>query len=182
MTEKLARIKLVAMDVDGTFTDGAIYYDSNGDIIKAFSSQDGMGLELLRRAGIKRGFITSRYDYATEARLNYLKVDFFVSSVSDKADALMKVLEEYNIDASECLFIGDDINDLGGFEVAEVSVAVANAVEYVKDRADIVTVSTGGYGAVREVADMILKVKNIDPVALWISDKSRTIGKQNNIR
>lgn len=178
MTEKLKNIKLVAMDVDGTFTDGTLYYDSDGNVIKAFSSQDGMGLELLRRAGIKRGFITGRHDNATEARLTYLGVDFFVSSVGDKAYALKKVLAGYNIDASECLFVGDDLNDLTGFEVAGITVAVANAVDELKKQADIITDSAGGEGAVREVANMILKAKNINPAELWLSDRNRTVGKQ----
>ncbi len=178
MTEKLARIKLVAMDVDGTFTDGILYYDNGGDVIKGFSAHDGLGLELLRRAGIKRGFITGRHDNATEARTSYLNADFYLSSIGDKSVALLKLLDDYNIDASECLYIGDDLNDLTAFKAAGVSVAVANASIEVKNRADIITETPGGHGAIREVANAILRAKNIDPVELWMSDKDRVVGEQ----
>ncbi|MFC1528736.1 KdsC family phosphatase [Candidatus Latescibacterota bacterium] len=176
MIEKLSDIKLVAMDVDGTFTNGILYYDNGGNVTKGFSSQDGMGLELLRRAGIIRGFISGRHDNATEARVTYLGVDFYLHSVGDKAVVLREILEEYNIDLSECLYIGDDLNDLSIIELAGVSAAVANACEEIRSRADFVTRAPGGGGAVRELADTILKAKNIDPVELWLSDKDRAVG------
>ncbi len=76
LAEKLARVKMVAMDVDGTFTDGTVFYDSNGEVIKGFSSRDGMGLELLKRIGVKRGFISGRKDTATEARAGFFRCGF----------------------------------------------------------------------------------------------------------
>ena len=176
--EKFAKIKIVAMDVDGTYTDGLLYYDSNGNVIKGFHAHDGFALELLRMAGIKRGFITGRKDYATKARAEYLKVDFLLDDVCDKSVALKKLLADYEIPASECIYIGDDLNDLSAFEIAGVAVAVANANREVKKRADYVTESSGGAGAVREVVEMILKAKNIDPVELWNSSKSAIIGNQ----
>lgn len=178
MTEKLAAIKLVAMDIDGTSTDGTLYYDSDGNVIKGFSSHDGMGLELLRRAGIKRGFITGRHDKASEARASYLGVDFFLPNIGDKSVALKQILSDFNVPLNECVFIGDDFNDLSAFEAAGVSVAVANAAEEVKKKADIITTASGGHGAIREVVNMILKAKDIDPVALWMSGKDRTVGTQ----
>ena len=178
MIEKLAHIKLVALDVDGTFTNGTLYYDNNGNVIKGFSSHDGMGLELLRRAGIKRGFITGRHDNATEARVTYLGVDFYISAIGDKSIALSKVLEDYNINTSECLYMGDDLNDLTAFEMAGVSVAVSNACDYIKNRVDMVTEAPGGGGAVRELVNTILRAKNIDPIELWLSDKDRMVGMQ----
>ena len=176
--EKLEGIKLVAMDVDGTFTDGTLYYDSDGHVMKGFSSHDGLGLELLRRAGIKRGFITGRHDGATEARVTYLSADFYISLVGDKSLALKGLLEEYSLDASESLYMGDDLNDLTAFELAGVTVAVANACTELKNRADIITENPGGSGAVREVVNSILRAKNIDPAALWLSEKDRPVGMQ----
>ena len=178
MIEKLACIKLVAIDVDGTFTDGTLYYDNDGNVMKGFSSHDGLGLELLKRAGIKRGFITGRHDKATEARLNYIGVDFYLSGIGDKSVAFNKVIKKFNIIPSESLYMGDDLNDLTVFEAAGVSVAVSNAWSEVKNRVDFVTSAPGGKGAVREMVDMILKAKHIDPVALWMSDKDRTVGMQ----
>jgi len=176
--EKLADIKLVAMDVDGTFTNGILYYDNNGNVTKGFSAQDGMGLELLRRAGIIRGFISGRHDNATEARLKYIGVDFYRHSIGDKAITLREVLEEHNITPAESLYIGDDLNDLTVFELAGISAAVANACEEIKSRADFVTRASGGSGAIRELADTILRAKNVDPVELWLSDKDKAVGMQ----
>ena len=176
--EKFAQTKIVAMDVDGTYTDGLIYYDSNGNVIKGFHAHDGFALELLRLAGIKRGFITGRKDYATKARAEYLKVDFLLDDIGDKSVALKKLLSDYGIPASECIYIGDDLNDLSAFEIAGVAVAVANANHEIKKRADYVTKFSGGSGAVREVVEMILKAKNIDPVELWDSGKKTIIGSQ----
>jgi len=166
------------MDVDGTFTDGTLSYDGGGNVIKGFSSHDGMGLELLRRAGIRRGFITGRHDNATEARAGYLGVDFYISAVGDKGAALKKLLDELGIDAAACCFVGDDLNDLTAFDVAGVCVAVANAQDPVKARADMVTVKSGGDGAVREVANAIIAARGLDPVELWYTEKDRTVGMQ----
>jgi len=176
--ERLEKIRLVAMDVDGTFTDGTLYYDHAGNVIKGFSSHDGMGLELLRRAGIKRGFITGRHDGATEARAGYLGVDFYVPAVGDKSVVLKRLLDEFSLDASECLYIGDDLNDLTAFETAGVAVAVADANAEVKKRADMVTRNPGGRGAVREIVDLVLEAKGIDPVELWMRGKDRPVGVQ----
>ena len=178
MNERLAAIRLVALDVDGTFTDGTLYYDNNGGIMKGFDAHDGLGLELLKRAGIKRGFITGRRDNPTEARAKYLGVEFLHLGVGDKSAALREVLESLNIRKDECVYAGDDINDLPAFEEAGVCVAVANAVQEVKERADIILTCPGGRGAVRELADMILKAKGIDPATLWMSTKDRPPGVQ----
>ncbi|MFC1693547.1 KdsC family phosphatase [Candidatus Latescibacterota bacterium] len=178
MIEKLARIKLVAIDVDGTFTDGTLFYDNDGNVIKGFFAHDGLGLELLKRADIKHGFITGRNDNATKARAAYLGVDFHISGVGDKSVSMRKLFDEFSIDPSESLYIGDDLNDLPAFALAGVSVAVANASEEVRKRADFVTVREGGKGAVREAVEMILKAKNIDIVELWMSDKDRSVGMQ----
>lgn len=166
------------MDVDGTFSDGTLMYDHDGNVVKGFWSQDGLGLELLRRAGVVRGFITGRHDGATEARAAYLKVDFYLPSIGDKAVALRELLEKYGLVKEECLYIGDDLNDLTAFEAAGVRVAVANAVDAVKARADFVTEKTGGRGAIREMVERLLEAKGLDPVELWMSERDRAVGMQ----
>ena len=128
----LARIRIVAMDVDGTFTDGALYYDAAGNVMKGFSARDGLGLELLRRAGIIRGFITGRVDGATEIRARYLNADFLLTGIGDKAEALRKISVDYSVPLAEILFIGDDLNDYTAFEIAGVPVAVENACDELK--------------------------------------------------
>jgi YrbI family 3-deoxy-D-manno-octulosonate 8-phosphate phosphatase len=136
---RLAHIRIVAMDIDGTFTDGTLYYDASGNVMKGFFTGDGLGMELLRRAGIIRGFITGRVDVATEARARYLMADFLLTGIGNKAEALQSISVKYGIPLSDILFIGDDLNDYTGFEAAGVSVAVGNAAMEVKMIADYVT-------------------------------------------
>jgi 3-deoxy-D-manno-octulosonate 8-phosphate phosphatase (KDO 8-P phosphatase) len=175
---RLARVRLVAMDVDGTFTDGTLYYDQSGNVMKGFSARDGLGLELLRRAGILRGFITGRIDTATEARARNLKADFLLTGIGDKAEALRALSSEHLIPLSDILFIGDDLNDYTAFTTAGTAVAVENASDEMKRAAHYVTLAEGGKGAIREVADLILLAKSIDPVALWLTDKDSPVGKE----
>ena len=172
LTERLKAIKLVAMDVDGTYTGGHLFYDSQGSVSKGFHCHDGFAMEILRLGGILRGFITGRMDNATRERATYLKVDFILDNTADKEVALQSLQKKYGLGPHECLYIGDDINDIPAFEAAGIRVAVANAVNEVKARADFVTTRAGGDGAVREVADMIVAAKGIDPVALWLSHKT----------
>ena len=177
MADILADIGLVALDVDGTFTDGMLYYDAAGQVLKAFSAHDGMGLNLLGRAGITWGFITGRHDAATEARVTYLGADFYHSKVGDKGPVLVEICREYGIDPARSVFMGDDLNDLTAFEAAGVSVAPANAVTPVKLRVDLVLEREGGRGAVRELCDRIIRAKGLDPVELWLKDKSTPVGQ-----
>ena len=178
LCERLSNIKIVVMDVDGTYTNGLLFYDSNGEVMKGFHSHDGLALELLRLAGIKRGFITGRKDNATKARADYLKVDFHLDNIGDKGVVLKKLLSDYGLSESECIYIGDDLNDLTAFEIAGICVATANATHEVKRRADFVTGNQGGSGAIREVVEMILRAKKIDPVELWNSGKGNIVGGQ----
>ena len=178
LRRKMARITLLAMDIDGTFTDGILYYDSHGEVIKGFSASDGMGLELLRRAGLRWGFITGRHDNASETRARYLGCDFFESGVGDKGVVLTRIIEEHGLKPEETMFVGDDLNDLTAFDVAGVSIAVANASDEAKSYADVVTKRSGGQGAIREVVMMLLHARGLDPVALWMSDSDNPVGKQ----
>ena len=166
------------MDVDGTFTDGTLFYDSKGEVIKGFSAHDGLGLDLLRRAGIKIGFVTGRHDFATEARATYLRVDFYMSAVGDKAAAMKELMSKFGLTPEECLFVGDDFNDIPAFETAGVKIAVANARTEIKVMADLVTKASGGNGAIREMAETVLRAKGIDPMELWLSEKTKNVGGQ----
>lgn len=166
------------MDVDGTYTDGLLFYDSEGEVIKGFHAHDGLALELLRLVGIKRGFITGRKDNATKARAEYLRVDFFMNDIRDKDIALKKVLDDFGIDKSECVFMGDDLNDYLAFTAAGIKVAVPNGSIEIINAADYVTKARGGEGAVREVVNLILKAKGIDPVELWVNGKGSVGSKQ----
>lgn len=178
LLEKLARVRIVAMDVDGTFTDGTLYYDHEGRVMKGFSAHDGLGLDLLRRAGIRRGFITGRRDNATAERARYLQADFYLCGVGDKSSALRELAADEGIPLSDVLYMGDDLNDYTAFETAGVTVAVANACEEIRRIADYVTTAHGGRGAVRELVNLLLRAGGIDLVTLWKTECDRPVGLQ----
>jgi 3-deoxy-D-manno-octulosonate 8-phosphate phosphatase (KDO 8-P phosphatase) len=172
-----ARVRLVAMDIDGTLTDGVLYYDEAGVVTKGFYARDGLGMELLRRAGILRGFVTGRVDGATEARARCLGMDFLLTGIGNKAEALRKLSAEYDIPLSDMMFVGDDLNDYTAFEAAGVAVAVGNSGIEMKRAANYVTRAEGGRGAIREVVDLLLEAKGIDPVALWKTDTDTPVSR-----
>ncbi len=178
LEDRLAHVRVVAMDVDGTFTDGSLFYDAAGNVLKGFCAHDGLGLELLRRAEIKRGFITGRADGATDARARALKLDFHLSGIGDKSVALRQLSAEFDIPLDDILYMGDDLNDYTAYETAGVTVAVRNACHEIKAIAHMVTSAPGGHGAVREVVDRILHARGIDPVALWKTNADAPVGRQ----
>ena len=157
---RLARIKLFLCDVDGVLTDGTIYIGGSQEV-KRFNIQDGLGLVLLRRAGIRTGWISSRPSPATTLRATELKIDFVVQQKDrlSKAGAIEKILAAEKLGWDDACYVGDDIVDLAPLKKAGVGVAVANAVAEAKAAADYVTQAAGGYGAVREVVEMILKAQ-----------------------
>lgn len=157
---RLARVKLFLCDVDGVLTDGAIYIGGR-DEVKRYNIQDGLGLVLLRRAGIKIGWVSSRPSPATTLRARELKIPFLVQQKDrlSKSEAIEKILRRENLAWDDVCYMGDDIVDLGPLKKAGVGVAVANAVAEARAAADFVTRAAGGNGAVREVIEMILKAQ-----------------------
>jgi len=160
LRSRLANIKLFLCDVDGVLTDGSIYIGGEREV-KRYSIQDGLGLVLLRRAGIKTGWVSSRPSQATTMRARELKITFLVQQKDrlSKAEAIEKILHREKLTWKDVSYMGDDIVDLGPLKKASVGVAVANAVAEAKAAADFVTHAGGGNGAVREVVEMILKAQ-----------------------
>jgi 3-deoxy-D-manno-octulosonate 8-phosphate phosphatase (KDO 8-P phosphatase) len=160
LRSRLANIKLFLCDVDGVMTDGSIYIGGEREI-KRYSIQDGLGLVLLRRAGIKIGWVSSRPSPATTRRARELKINFLVQQKDrhGKTEAIENILRRENLDWKDVCYMGDDIVDLGPLKKAGVGVAVANAVAEAKAAADFVTHAGGGHGAVREVVEMILQAQ-----------------------
>lgn len=157
---RLANVRLFLCDVDGVLTDGSIFIGANREV-KQFNIQDGLGLVLLRRAGIKIGWVSSRPSPATTLRARELKIHFLVQQRDrlGKVAAIEKILAREKLSWKEVCYMGDDIVDLGPLAKAGVGVAVANAVAEAKAGADSVTRAAGGHGAVREVVEMILKAQ-----------------------
>jgi 3-deoxy-D-manno-octulosonate 8-phosphate phosphatase (KDO 8-P phosphatase) len=157
---RLKRVKLLLCDVDGVLTDGSVSIGGAGEF-KQFNIQDGLGLVLLRRAGLKIGWVSARPSAATESRARELKINFLIQQKDrySKVAAVEKLLAQEKLNWDEVCFVGDDIVDLGPLQRAGVAVAVANAVHEAKAAAHLVTRAAGGRGAVREVVEMILKAQ-----------------------
>lgn len=152
----LADIRLVITDVDGVLTDGGLYYGPDGECIKRFHAQDGLGMVMLRKAGIRVAVLSGRDCPALRRRLNDLGIDMFRLGKVEKRAACESLLQEAGVSAHEALFIGDDLPDLDGFTCCGLGVTVANARDEVKRAADIVLQTQGGQGAFRELVDMLL--------------------------
>lgn len=155
-TTSLADIRLVITDVDGVLTDGGLYYGPDGECIKRFHAQDGLGMVMLRKAGIRVAALSGRDCPALRRRLNDLGIDMFRLGKVEKRAACESLLQEAGVSAHEALFIGDDLPDLDGFACCGLGVTVANARDEVKRAADIVLQTQGGQGAFRELVDMLL--------------------------
>ena len=155
----LQKVRLVAFDVDGVFTDGRFYLSDDGVESKAFNTQDGFGVRRLIDADVAVAVISGRESLAVARRMSELGVRFVVQGCRDKVAALDEIIAELGVTIDQCAFVGDDIPDLPALEHAGVSIAVANAVASVRERCDITTGASGGAGAVREVSDMLLAAK-----------------------
>jgi len=157
---KAQDIRAVVLDVDGVLTDGRIGYGcGSDDEIKFFHVRDGLGIALLRQVGIKVGIITGRCSKANRRRAEELKLDFVVEGQLRKSDALQALCAQLGLQPVHCLYVGDDVIDIGPMRLAGVSVAVADAVAEVRAVASWVASAPGGRGAVREVAEWLLKAQ-----------------------
>ena len=157
MKSKLLKIKLILMDVDGVLTSGDIIYSSNDEELKKFNIQDGMGITLARKAGLKTGIITGRFSEMVKRRAEELKFDIISQGNFNKLKPYEEIRDQFKLDDEEIAYIGDDFLDLCILKRVGFSVAVANARDEVKAICDYITIATGGNGAVREVIDKILK-------------------------
>lgn len=155
-TTSLADIRLVITDVDGVLTDGGLYYSLDGECIKRFHAHDGLGMVMLRKAGIRVAVLSGRDCPAMRRRLKDLGIDMFRLGKVEKRAACESLLQEAGVSAHEALFIGDDLPDLEGFACCSIGVAVANARDEVKRAADIILQTQGGQGAFRELVDRLL--------------------------
>ncbi len=161
MTQDLAsiarRIRLLALDVDGVLTDGRIHYIGDAEEIKSFSILDGLGIKLLRRAGVRVAIITARRSAAVERRARELGIDDCVQGREDKLQALDELLARTGIARAETAYIGDDLPDLAAIMAVGLGMTVANASAEVARRARWQSRARGGDGAVREACEMLLR-------------------------
>lgn len=151
------KVRCLILDVDGVMTEGGIIYTAAGDEIKVFNSQDGLGLALARRGGLKLAVITGRYSKMVEHRTEELKFDFVRMACHNKTAAINELAEELGISTSEMAYMGDDLNDLGALHTVGYPMAPANGVAEVKAVAKFIASKLGGHGAVREAIEHIFK-------------------------
>lgn len=152
----LGKLRLIAFDVDGVFTDGRFYLSDDGVESKSFCTQDGFGIRQLLRVGMEIAVISGRKSAAVERRMSELGVRHVILACDDKTAAFDTLTEELGITADEAAFVGDDIPDLPLLSKVGYSFAVANAVSAVREYCDYTTDASGGNGAVREICDLVL--------------------------
>lgn len=156
LKEKIAKIKLLVVDVDGTLTDGGMYYSENGEMLKKFNTRDAKGLELLRGYGVKVVLMTNENSEIVMARARKLGLDEDTYlGVKDKLPYLKELCKEMRINLSDVAYIGDDVNDLKCLTSVGFSACPSDAIKEVTEAVDYVCDNKSGGGAVREFADMI---------------------------
>jgi N-acylneuraminate cytidylyltransferase len=151
-----ARPALVIFDFDGVMTDDRVWIDQNGNEMVAANRSDGMGISLLRQAGIPMIVLSTETNPVVAARCRKLSIPV-LQGLADKAQALQNLLIERQIDPAQVIYLGNDVNDLACFPWVGCAVVVADAHPEVRSQADIVLTRNGGFGAVRELCDLVLK-------------------------
>ncbi|RDI97663.1 phenylphosphate carboxylase subunit delta [Dyella solisilvae] len=153
---RAAKIRLVVFDVDGTLTDGRLWYAEDGHETKVFHVHDGLGLKLLMANSVQVAIMSARISHPVALRAEELDIAHVYQGQGDKRACLEQLLEALSLTPEQVAFVGDDLPDLPPMRVAGLSVAVANAHPWVAEKAHWRTRLSGGLGAAREIADMIL--------------------------
>jgi 3-deoxy-D-manno-octulosonate 8-phosphate phosphatase (KDO 8-P phosphatase) len=161
--EVARRIRMVGLDVDGVLTDGGIYLGSVGESaheFKRYDIQDGLGIYFLRRAGLRVAIVTGRVSESVRFRARELDIeDVAQDAGAQKLPAFLKMLDKHGIQPAEAAFIGDDFPDLPILKMVGLPVAVANAAQEIRAVCSLRLAKSGGAGAVREFAELLLKAR-----------------------
>ncbi len=157
LNRKLQKIRVMILDVDGVMTDGTIIYDFAGQELKSFNVRDGAAIKWLQRAGLEVAIISGRESAPVLARAKELGIEKVVLGALDKLAAFEHFLDQFGYQPEEIAYIGDDLHDLPILERAGFCACPADAVDEVRNVSDYICRASGGKGAVREVAELILK-------------------------
>ena len=157
--ERLRRVRLLGLDVDGVLTDGRLYYGPENVELKAFHAQDGSAMKRLMASGIPIAIVTGRASEAVDRRAAELGVPYLFTGVADKAAAFEDLAARSAVAVRDMAYVGDDLPDLDVFENVGFSFSVPNGHPEVFQRADHVTSASGGFGAVREICDLLLAAR-----------------------
>ena len=153
---KALQIKLLICDVDGVFSDGRIYLANSGEEMKAFHTRDGYGIKALRQAGIEVAIITGRQSEIVQRRMTSLTVPYIFQGQENKLAAFNELQQNLQLAPEQIAYIGDDLSDWQVMQHCGLAVAVKDAHPYLVQHADFITSLSGGYGAVRELCDLLL--------------------------
>lgn len=157
INQKAAKIRLLLLDVDGVLTNGQIIYDGAGNELKMFNVRDGHGLKLVQRAGIQVGIITGRKSEVVSRRAAELGIEILFQGALNKLEPYQEILSQTGLSAEQIAYVGDDLIDLQVLQRVGFSATVSDADAAVRSRVDYVASLPGGYGAVREICDLLLK-------------------------
>jgi 3-deoxy-D-manno-octulosonate 8-phosphate phosphatase (KDO 8-P phosphatase) len=163
---RIARIKLLLLDVDGVLTDGRLFFNNQGDEYKAFNTLDGQGIKALQKSGVKVGIITGRTSELVARRARDLGISILVQGREDKWDALQEILRSHPFALEDIAFMGDDWPDLAVMTRVGLSLCVANAHPAVSERAHWQSPQRGGEGAVRAACDLLMQAQGTYDAAL----------------
>jgi 3-deoxy-D-manno-octulosonate 8-phosphate phosphatase (KDO 8-P phosphatase) len=161
MEERLHKIKLLLLDVDGVMTDGRIIFDSNGVESKFFNVKDGHGIKMAQRAGIEFGIISGRQSQVVLNRAAELGIVHVYQKAIDKLTPYLDILDKTGLDDAQIAFMGDDIIDIPVLRRVGFAAAPADAVDEVIPHVHFITKNCGGMGAVREVCDLLMKGQGV---------------------
>jgi YrbI family 3-deoxy-D-manno-octulosonate 8-phosphate phosphatase len=160
LEDRCRQIELILSDVDGVLTDGGVLFDNQGIEIKQFHIRDGLGIRLWQKAGFKFGLLTSRSSHIVKVRAAELQVEIVRQGFEHKLPVAKQVMAELKLTPAQVCHVGDDLTDLALVNYVGLGVAVADAVQEVRDAASYVTKLPGGRGAVREVVELLLQAKH----------------------
>jgi 3-deoxy-D-manno-octulosonate 8-phosphate phosphatase (KDO 8-P phosphatase) len=160
LAKKLERIKMLLLDVDGVLTDGGILYSANGVEMKRFNVHDGYGAARAREHGLRLAVISGRQTPIVDVRAREMQIDDVVQNATDKVAAMEELRRRYGFEVDEVAFIGDDLFDLPLLKAVGFSAAPSNSLRDVQKAVDYVTNAAGGYGAARELIDLIIEYQS----------------------
>jgi len=166
LLERAARIRALVLDVDGVLTDGQLYFDNQGNEMKAFSTRDGLGMRAVQQQGVVLALITGRQSQIVAHRAANLGIGHVYQGRNDKLNAFHEFLAATGIEAAEACYAGDDWVDIPVLDRVGLAVTVADADAVVRNHVHWVTARPGGRGAVREICDLILAARGLDQQVL----------------
>ncbi len=159
LIEKFKSVKLLCVDADGTLTDGVMSVNSAGVDTKNFFAHDGTGLSMVRQIGVKVAVVTTSLSGVISERAKALNLDFFVPGSMDKGKDILDICNKININPKDAIHMGDDVNDILGFNVVGFPIGVSNSASAILEFVCYVTKNAGGFGGVREICDLLMLAK-----------------------